>query len=118
MKRWPQSGENNKKKIRVNVRAVCRDKKVAVVERWSLVEVRLFIVSRGDPLPTMDCYNSNQLVNVPDIVFIHVLDLPLSPSSFQADISIVYCLPQANVTVKFVAITSVTLIWFQPIPGA
>ena len=99
-------------------RAVCRDEKVVVIERWSLVEVRLFIVSRGDPLLTMDCYNSNQLANVPDIVFINVLDLPLSPSSFQADISIVYCLPHANVIANFVAITLVTLIWFQPISGA
>ena len=55
-------------------------------------------------------------VNVPDIVFIiHFLDLPLSPSSFQADISITYCLPHANGTVKFVAITLETLIWYQPI---
>ena len=40
------------------------------------------------------------LVNIPDFVFtIHVLDLSLCPNSFQAEISIVYCLPHASDTV-------------------
>ena len=50
------------------------------------------------------------------VFIIHDLDLSLSPTSFQAEISILYCVSHDKDIVKLVVIISVRFTWYQGSP--
>jgi len=83
---------------------------LSVCRTWSLGSSRHF--------STLRLTLSEEIFeNVPAIVFIiNGLDLPLSPTSFQAEISIMYCVSHDSDIVKLVAMMSVRLTWYQGSP--